>query len=367
MKTYYAIGLMSGSSLDGLDIAYCQIDWEKDQVHDWKIIQSETLPFSEKWQNRLSGLPMQSALIFAKTDTYFGYYLAELIQQFIDKYQPPQIDFIASHGHTIFHEPDNRISIQIGSGAAIAALTGITTITDFRTQDIALEGEGAPLAPLADKYLFGGYDFYLNIGGIANLSAFLDNQWLALDTSPANQVLNTLAQLKGKDFDEGGLWASQGEVQEELLRQAAHFEYYDLPAPKSLGNAWIRKHILPVYLASEHTIEDKLATACEHIAIELAKSISRLLAKTNSKQSAFKMLLSGGGIYNDYLIKTIYEYCQQVAPIELIIPSNEIIDFKEAALMALLGVLRIEGIPNSLKSATGAKRDTVNGAIYRGQ
>lgn len=366
MKTYHVIGLMSGSSLDGLDIAYCTINWEKNKVLDWKINVAETIPFSEKWQNRLSGLPTQSALIFAKTHTYFGHYLGELVQQFVNKYQIKEIDFIASHGHTIFHEPDNRISIQIGDGAAIAALTGITTITNFRTQDVALDGEGAPLAPLADQYLFDGYDFYLNIGGIANLSAYLNGQWLALDSCPANQILNTLAQLKGADYDVGGKWASQGAVQEDLLRQVANFEYYDLAAPKSLGNGWIRQHVLPIYLASEHSIEDKLATACEHIAIEIAKSIANLIDQHQPSQSNFRMLLSGGGVNNDYLLKTIYEYCSQVMEVDFIFPSEELIEFKEAALMALLGVLRMEGVPNSLQSTTGAKRDTVNGAVYLG-
>ncbi len=365
-KIYHALGLMSGSSLDGLDMAYCQITWDGQQVKNWHLLKSKTIAFSEKWKARLAGLPLQNALVFAKTNTYFGHYLAEISKQFITEYQIKNLDFIASHGHTIFHEPDKRISIQIGDGAAIAALTGIQTITNFRTQDIALDGEGAPLAPLADKYLFEGYDFYLNIGGIANLSANIKGKWLALDCCPANQILNSLASEKGASFDHNGHWASQGKVQSELLKQVANFEYYQLPYPKSLGNGWIRSHILPIYLAATSRIEDRLATACEHIALEIAKSIQLMIQKENFKKDSYQIFLSGGGTFNGYLLDCIHDYCNQIANCQLILPSQEIIEFKEAALMAILGVLRLEGVPNSLKSATGAKKNTVNGAVYFG-
>lgn len=366
MKTYYALGLMSGSSLDGLDIAYCRIDWQNNAVADWEIIEAATLPFTKQWQRRLSHLPAQNALVFAKTHTYFGHYIATLVQEFVAEYKPTKIDFIASHGHTIFHEPDKRLSVQIGDGAAIAAQTGYQTITDFRTQDVALNGEGAPLAPLADKYLFEGFDFYLNIGGIANLSAHLNGQWLALDTSPANQILNTLAEQKGAAYDDRGQWASQGKVLPALLQQAAQLDYYPKPAPKSIGNGWVQQEVLPIYLAAEGSTEDKLATACEHTAIEIAKSIAALLQQYPTPKKQYKMLLSGGGVFNDYLIETIDEYCNEVADINLQIPSPQIIGFKEAALMALLGVLRLEEQPNSWRSTTGADRDTVNGAVYAG-
>jgi len=366
-KTYHSLGLMSGSSLDGLDIAYCRIDWQADQVTHWELLASKTLPFSEKWEARLQGLPVQDALVFAKTHTYFGHYLAELVQQFIAEYQLSKIDFIASHGHTVFHAPDKRLSVQIGDGAALAALTEITTITNFRTQDVALDGEGAPLAPLADKYLFGGYDFYLNIGGIANLSANTPKGWVALDCCPANQVLNHLAAQKGTPYDAEGKWASQGAVNRALLQEVAQFDFYRQPYPKSLGNAWIRKNVLPQYLAVDDTIENKLATACEHIGIEIATVVDTIIQQEGLQAPSYKMLVTGGGAFNDYLIQTIRAYCNREHAIELFLPSPSIISFKESLLMSLLGVLRLEGMPNSLRSATGAKRDTVNGAVYWGK
>lgn len=366
-KTYYALGLMSGSSLDGLDIAYCTITWQYGQVTDWKILEGETMPFSEQWQNRLRGLPLQDGLIFAKTNTYFGHYMADLVNSFLSKYKIEKVDFIASHGHTIFHNPNQRISIQIGDGAALAAKTGLTTICDFRTQDVALDGEGAPLAPLADRYLFDGYDFYLNIGGIANLSANVgENKWVALDCCPANQVLNVLANELGAEYDKDGLWASQGIVNQELLQRVANFDYYTQKYPKSLGNEWIRKEILPLYLEANCSWQDKLATATEHIGIELANTIHQIIEKENFHKDSYKLFSTGGGTFNHFLMETIEAYCNQKIKVALHLPDQKIINFKEALLMALLGVLRLEHVPNSLRSITGAKRDTVNGAVYFG-
>ena len=246
-KTYQVLGLMSGSSLDGLDIAYCSITWEHDRVTNWKLIQSETLPFSDQWKNRLRELPNQNAIIFAKTNTYFGHYMASLVNEFIDNYSITDIDFIASHGHTIFHDPEHLISIQIGDGAALASQTGYTTICDFRTQDVALDGEGAPLSPLVDRYMFHDYDFYLNIGGIANVSANIGNDtWVALDCCAANQVLNFLAEELGRAYDDNGSFASRGTVNEKLLRQVSSFSYYSNPYPKSMSNGWIRKKLIPL-------------------------------------------------------------------------------------------------------------------------
>jgi len=367
-KTYYAIGLMSGSSLDGLDIAYCSIQWNNGIVEQWELLKAETMRFSDVWKSRLSNLPTQDALVFAKTHTYLGHYMAQLVNTFVKKHQVEQLDFIASHGHTIFHNPDQRLSIQIGDGAALAALTGYTTITNFRTQDVALDGEGAPLAPLADQYLFGGYDFYLNLGGIANLSAHIPNKhWVAMDCAPANQVLNTLAMEKGAPYDYNGTWASQGQVNPALLEQAAHLDYYTTPYPKSLGNGWIRKQVLPIYLGAEISIEDKLATACEHTAIEIKNCIDQIIKKEAFEQASYKMLVTGGGAFNDYLIDTINAYCNQHQSIDIFLPDQAIIEFKEALLMALLGVLRLENTPNSLQSITGAKRHTINGAVYAGK
>lgn len=364
---YQTLGLMSGSSLDGLDIAHCSIHWENGQLQGWELQQAETLPFSEQWQRRLRHLPEQNALIFAKTHTYFGHYMGDLVQQFLKKHPIPKLDLIASHGHTIFHHPDQRLSVQIGCGAALAAKTGYTCITDFRTQDVALDGEGAPLAPLADHYLFPGYHFYLNLGGIANLSArTADQQWIAFDIAPANQVLDALAQELGQAYDKDGLLASQGAVQPALLEAVSQFPYYTQAYPKSLGNAWIRQAVLPHYLGAEASWQDKLATATEHLAIEIAQAIEQIVQREQLPSPPYRLLATGGGAFNTYLMEQIAAYCNRHTAVEVYLPKQEMIAFKEAALMALLGVLRLEGQPNSWASVTGAQRDTVNGAVYYG-
>ena len=366
-KTYYVLGLMSGSSLDGLVIAYCNITWDGDRVTHWKLLESETLPFSDKWKNRLRELPNQNGLIFAKTNTYFGHYMGGLVNEFIENYRIKELDFIASHGHTIFHDPEHRISIQIGDGAALASQTGYTTICDFRTQDVAMDGEGAPLSPLADRYMFHNYDFYLNIGGIANVSANTGNDnWVAMDCCAANQVLNLLAEELGSEFDNNGSFASRGSVNEKLLGQVSDFSYYSNPYPKSMSNGWIREKIIPLYREAECSSEDKLATACEHIAIEISNSIQDIINKEGFIRTSYKMLLTGGGVFNNYLVQTIHAYCNRSLDIDLLMPDASIINFKEAMLMALLGVLRVEKVPNSMKAITGAKMDTINGAIHVG-
>ncbi|MGH1335503.1 MAG: anhydro-N-acetylmuramic acid kinase [Aureispira sp.] len=364
---YHILGLMSGSSLDGLDLAYCRFDWQENKVVAWDILAADTLPFSDLWQRRLANLPQQDALIFAKTHTYFGHYIAELVQIFLQKNNLQQVDAIASHGHTIFHDPNRRLTVQIGDGAALAAQTGYTTICDFRTQDVALDGEGAPLAPLVEQHLLGGYDFYLNLGGIANVSAPVDGRWVAFDCCPANQVLNGLAQELGAPYDEAGAWARAGQVLPNLLTQAAQFDFYHQPYPKSLGNGWIQQEVLPLYKAAKGSWQDKLATACEHTAISIADALQQIIEQEQlSKEQPFRVLTTGGGAFNTYLLESIQAYCDRSYNIEIHCPSEELISYKEALLMALLGLLRLEGQPNSLKSVTGAQRNTVNGAVYHG-
>lgn len=366
MKRYHILGLMSGSSLDGLDLAYCQLDWDQEDVAQWSIVEAATLPFSAIWQRRLRHLPDQPALTFAQTHTYFGRYMGELVQQFLSAHSITKLDAIASHGHTIFHQPDRRLSVQIGDGAALAALTGYPTITDFRTQDVALDGEGAPLAPLVEHYLLSGYDFYLNLGGIANVSAPLPSGWVALDCCPANQVLNALAEQMGMPYDADGKAARSGQVLPELLHQVASLDYFQRPYPKSLGNGWIRQQVLPLYLGADGSPQDKLATACEHCAIEVAQSLDAIIQNEGLNRSTYRVLVTGGGAFNTYLLETLQAYAKRHHRIELYMPAPDLVQYKEALLMALLGVLRLEGRPNSWRSATGAQQDTVNGALYHG-
>lgn len=366
-KTYQVIGLMSGSSLDGLDIAFCELTIHPSNANiDWKLIRADTIPYPEKWQNRLANLPDQDGFVFAQTNTYFGHYLGELVNQFIDKYQIDP-DFIASHGHTIFHHPAKRLTVQIGDGAALAAITGYPVINDFRTHDIAINGEGTPIAPAADRYLLKGYDFYLNIGGIANITCDTTSKYIAFDTGPANQILNSLAQLVGQEYDEDGKLAKQGKLLPELLNSIDQINYFQQSYPKSLDNQWIRQNILPLYLSYEGSIEDKLHTACIQLAKQTALAIERILQKEKINKPTYKMIISGGGALNKFLVNSLEEYCQKSASISIEIPSQEIILFKEAILMALMGVLRVENKANCFASVTGAKWDTIGGAVFQGK
>lgn len=365
MKTYTALGLMSGSSLDGLDIAHCRMEWDGTAITNWELLTAETIAFSPVWQDRLKALPEQNALTFAKTHTYFGYYMGELVNQFIKKHRIRDLDYIASHGHTIFHDPERRYTVQIGHGGALAAITENRVISDFRVQDVAMFGEGAPLAPLVDAYLFEGYDFYLNIGGIANLSAVRAGQRVAFDVAPANQVLNFLASELGLPYDAEGQIARSGSVNADLLQQLQQAVYYQKPYPKSMANEWIRSQVIPLFIENELPIAEQLATACELIATELAAAVRLIRQKENWPKERASMLASGGGVFNHYLMERI-QVLLAVEDIEIIVPANEIVQFKESLLIALLGLLRLEGQPNAWPELTGAKKATVNGGIYLG-
>ncbi len=358
---------MSGSSLDGLDLAFCNFEiGDSIEGLRWELIAADTFPFSPMWISRLHHLPQQDALTFAKTNVYFGHYLAELCQQFLYKHQL-QPDFIASHGHTIFHYPEQRISVQIGDAAAMAALTQLPVISDFRTQDVAIDGEGAPLAPIADHYLFGGFDYYLNIGGIANISALSGKRPVAFDIGPANQIFNALAQQLDLPYDKDGALARSGQVQEDLLQTVDELPYFTQSYPKSLDNTWVQQQVLPIYLQHSASPEDKLRTACEQLARQVARAIAEIQEKeqlsTSSELGAQRLYLTGGGTFNSFLVECIDRECQNLG-VRSIIPGKKIIQFKEAMLIALLGVLRMERKANCWSSVTGAQRDTIGGGIY---
>lgn len=363
-KTYQALGLMSGSSLDGLDVVHCLMEISREPVAvSWKLLAGETLPFSDLWTRRLANLPQQSAMSFAQTNVYFSYYMAELVNDFIRRHNLKP-DFIASHGHTIFHYPDKRFTTQIGDGGALAAATGFPVVCNFRTQDIALNGEGTPLAPAADRYLFPGYDFYLNLGGIANITANIDGKYIAFDTAPANQIFNALAQLSGADYDLNGQLAANGKVLPDLAEALSQNNYYQKPYPKSLDNQWIRRQVLPLYYEYPGSVEDRMCTAVQQLVDETIRAIKTILHKEAFNKDRYRMLVTGGGAFNLFLVKTLKEKAMTELDLEIVLPEKNIIDFKEAILMVLLGVLRMENLPNCFASVTGAKRDTVGGAVY---
>ncbi len=351
---------MSGSSLDGLDIAYCEFSVDKtadNPIDNWKLILSTTVPFTEMWVARLANLPSRTAYDFVKTNTFFSHYCGGMINEFIEN-NNLDVDFIASHGHTIFHYPDKRLTVQIGDGAALAAVTGLPVINDFRTHDIAINGEGTPIAPIADKLLFHGYDFYLNLGGIANISMPSNKGMIAFDICPANQILNALAKELDLEYDKDGLVARGGVIDNEFFETINEHPYYKKKYPKSLDNNQVYQMFTLAFLEAEGSWQNKLHTATQHIAFQIAKTLLEM-----SDGSEKTLFVSGGGAFNVFLLESIHNFASNI---KIVIPDREIIMFKEAILMGLMGVLRAENIPNCLATVTGADQDTIGGAIYQG-
>ncbi len=366
---YKAIGLMSGSSLDGLDIACCRFllnpGRQGSEIESWSLLAAETIPFNEQWRQRLASLPEGSARELALAHAQFGRYLGTLVAGFLEK-NNIEPDFIASHGHTIFHYPEEGMTLQIGDGAAIAAITAYPTIDNFRMQDVALGGQGAPLAPIADKLLFPEYDFLLNLGGIANMTCKGPKRYIAFDNIGANQVLNALAGQRGLPYDDGGRLAASGRLVPGLLEKMEQLDFFKKPYPKSLGNDWVREAMVAPYLDYDAPLEDKLHTACIQAARQIAADLGKVLEQEGMPAAHYRMMVSGGGAFNTFLIQCIREECSKICSLTIEAPRPETAAFKEAALMALMGVLRIANIPNCLPSVTNAARAAVGGAVHQG-
>ncbi len=348
--TYKVIGLMSGTSLDGLDIAYCTF---RNNEGKWffEIEKACCISYSEEWIKKLSTVEKLSAFEFVSLHNEYGYFLGKEVKKFITK-NKIQADFIASHGHTVFHQPAKKITYQIGSAECIAVASGLNVISDFRTMDVALGGQGAPLVPIGDSLLFADYDYCINLGGFANLSYQYNNERIAYDICPMNIVLNSLAQELSFSYDNKGILAKQGVVYQSLLDELENIEYYHRKYPKSLGKEWLVETFLPIISKYELSVYDKLRTVSEHIVCQVLKA-------TKSSNNNAKLLFTGGGTYNDFIIGQIKTKSKH----SIIIPQNTIIDFKEALIFAFLGVLRIREEINCLKSVTGASKDNIGGKI----
>ncbi|MGB3947124.1 MAG: anhydro-N-acetylmuramic acid kinase [Bacteroidia bacterium] len=351
-QKYSVIGLMSGTSLDGVDIASCNFQLDNGK---WlfSIQNAETIPYSIDWKHRLKSLEQSNAVYFQQTHVEYGYYLGQLVTNFVEKYNL-KVDIVSSHGHTIFHQPDKAFTVQIGAGQCIAAQSGFNVVCDFRTLDVALGGQGAPLVPIGDKLLFQQYDFCLNLGGFANVSYQYNNQRIAYDICPVNIVMNEVAASLGQEFDKGGMLASQGSINNLLLDELNALPFYHLPlnGPKSLGKEWVLKNIFPIIEKYSITQKDILRTFCEHVAIQVANSIKQFPKST--------LIATGGGVYNAFLMECIKNNTFH----DVIIPDKYTIEFKEALIFAFLGVLRLRQENNCLKSVTGATFDNCGGAIY---
>lgn len=349
---YNVIGLMSGTSLDGLDIAFCRFTVDN-SVWTYEIVCAQTIAYPENWKQTILSLEKTDALTFQKANVDYGHYLGGLVSDFIIRHSI-KADFVASHGHTIFHQPDKKLTVQIGAGSAIASKCNLPVACDFRTLDVALGGQGAPLVPVGDKLLFSEYDFCLNLGGFANVSYQHNGERCAYDICPVNIVMNAIAEKNGKAFDENGDMAREGMLSGYLLNEFNQLGFYKMimDSPKSLGKEWVLKNIDPLIEQYEISDADLLRTFCEHIAFQIGKSLK-------SKPKG-KILVSGGGAYNKFLMECIKQHTEH----EIIIPDKKTIEYKEALIFAFLGVLRMRNEVNCLKSVTGASRDNCGGTIY---
>lgn len=348
MKTTLAIGLMSGSSLDGLDLALVQ--FIRDEGHyTYEIVKAETVPYPQYWQDRLADAFLSKPEDMGTLDKEYGAFLGSQVKLFTQKHQMSP-DFVASHGHTVFHKPEQHYTLQIGDGQALADACGLTVVNDFRSEDVMKGGQGAPLVPIGDRLLFANYDICLNIGGIANLSYECDGKRIAYDICIANQALNWLAQREGHAYDRDGMMASQGHIDPSLLETLNGHGFYRQQPPKSLGREFFEAFQKP--LLKSYSTRDALATFVEHIAMQIAATVSQL--------PQGKMLITGGGALNSYLIECIQRHTRH----QVVIPDRMTVDYKEALIFALLGLLRLEGQTNVLCSVTGAPTDSCSGKIW---
>ncbi len=358
---YKVLGLMSGSSMDGLDMAFCTLE---ETAGKWKasIEATACVPFTEDWKQKLQSITTIPAKEFFAIHTAFGAWMGQQINEFINQMNlAHQVHIIASHGHTAFHLPQLQTTVQIGCGAAIAAATGIATVSDLRAMDVALGGNGAPIVPIAEKLLFADTSIFLNIGGICNISFAQENKYIAYDVCPANRVLNELALQTGKPFDEGGNLAKIGVILPELLNALNQLDYYRKPFPKSLANEMGTHQILPMIENAKATIADKLATMVEHIALQIAAAV-----EPQTFCHGKKMMVTGGGAWNTFLIEKLQQKLQ-IFNIEVFVPEESIVNYKEALAMALIGALRWREEENVLASVTGASKNSIGGALWMGQ
>jgi anhydro-N-acetylmuramic acid kinase len=357
---YRAIGLMSGSSLDGLDICFAEF---QEQAGKWtyEIKAAACYSYEEEWKERLAGATALTLLDYQLLHTDYGHYTGRQVNQFIEDNQLQyQVALIASHGHTTFHIPAKRMTAQLGDGAAIAAATQLPVVTDLRAMDIAFGGQGAPIVPIGEKLLFSGFDYFLNIGGIANISINRD-PYTAYDICAANRVLNMLANELGKEFDESGSIAATGSLDTELFEALNQLEYYAAPAPKSLSNDFGTHTVYSLIKKAECNTPDALRTYTEHIALQVCNALRNVSSGRDTK-----LMVTGGGAFNDFLIKRISEGIADQR-IELVVPEVNLVNYKEALIMAFIGVLRWRQENNVLSSVTGATRDSIGGALWTGQ
>ncbi|WP_366939194.1 anhydro-N-acetylmuramic acid kinase [uncultured Eudoraea sp.] len=355
IKTYKVVGLMSGTSLDGLDLAYCHI-WKKSDRWEFEIQETRGISYDNEMRTRLKKsieLSADELLIFHNT---YGSWLGQQAKEFITE-NNLKVDLIASHGHTTHHQPGKGLTFQIGSGQHLANVSGHKTVCDFRTNDVALGGEGAPLVPIGDKLFFGKYDFCLNLGGISNVSFEHSGDRIAYDIGLANMILNFITQKNGLTYDDKGMIARKGTVNYTMLEKLNQLPFYQLPFPKSTGYEWFVNEVVPIIEMTEDSMDNLLHTAVEHICEQVALQI-----KANATKDHSSVLITGGGALNQFMMERLQT--KLVPEISLVIPPNELIEYKEALVFALMGILRVEKEINVLKTVTGASRNSSSGSVF---
>jgi anhydro-N-acetylmuramic acid kinase len=342
------LGIMSGTSLDGLDLCICSF-WESGNKWIYRIHAAETIPYTGEWIRKLDSAPHLSGIDLLNLHQEFGQFIAHNARKFMET-SGLNVDLISSHGHTVFHQPEAGFTMQAGDPQVIATTSGIKTAGDFRKMDVLLGGQGAPLVPVGDAYLFGEYDFCLNLGGFANISYQVDDKRLARDICPVNIILNHLAGELDLPYDRDGFAGRSGNVSESLLGRLNSIAYYHTAGPGSLGREWVEYEFMPVIRDFNLPVTDILRTLYEHISFQLARQIRR----------GTKVLVTGGGAYNLFLVEKIREISRG----NIIIPSNDLIEYKEALIFAFLGWLRLHERINCFASVTGASRDSCCGVIH---
>jgi anhydro-N-acetylmuramic acid kinase len=348
-NNYNVVGVMSGTSLDGIDVAH--VNFTFSEVWSYKIIAAETIPYSPEWEKKLSEAVGYNEEQLRQLDTDYTQLLGNVISEFLSKNDIFDTHAVCSHGHTIKHEPENAYTLQIGNQPELAKILNCKVVCDFRVQDVQLGGQGAPLVPIGDELLFGEYDHCLNIGGFANISTINGGKRLAYDICAVNTVLNVLSQQINLPFDKDGEVAASGEVLPKLLEELEKMPFYGLRPPKSLGIEWVQKHIFPL-LKKYDAIPDLLRTYTEHAA--------EMIANEFRDSSEEKVLVTGGGAFNKFLIQEIKKRTKT----QVVIPAPEVVNFKEALIFAFLGVLKLRGENNVLGSVTGASKDHSSGNIF---
>lgn len=350
-NTYNVLGVMSGTSLDGVDLAHIKFTIHNGQWH-FQNHECETVAYSEYWVNRLKNAVDFSKEALLQLNEEYTEVLAKIIRDFIDKYKIENLDAVCSHGHTILHQPQNGFTLQIGNLPKIAEWLHEKVVCDFRVQDVKMGGQGAPLVPIGDQILFSEYDYCLNLGGFSNVSFEENGNRIAFDISPVNTVLNFYADKLGLKYDDRGQIAKGGSVSEKLLSELNALEFYSKSYPKSLGFEFVKAVVLPLIDKYSIATEDKLRTFTEHIAFQIEKALS---------YKNGNLLVTGGGAYNDFLIARMQHYLPKM---KIVVPEANTIEFKEALIFALLGVLKLRNEVNVLASVTGAGKNHSSGVIF---